>query len=474
MSRKPAFLAALASSAVPGLDPVSVQAAVTEPGHYYEVAFVTDTQHRTWVVRAPLTQAAGAQMDTTVALLHLIGRRLPFSVPTPRGFVTVPEGRAVVYPHLSGRPVDFASLPAGPGLAAEIGRAIAALHNVDRAVFEEAGVPVYDAEEYRTRRLADLDRAAATGHVPTALLSRWERALENVSLWRFAPTPIHGGLTGEQVLVVFENDDASSGRVRGITGWDDAKVADPAEDIAALLATCSPEAFESVMEAYAHSRVERPDRHLRRRARLASELRLLGSLLRAVSAGERELIKTQAAELRDLDERTVDEPDEEPEPSASAPPVVLPPRPAPEGDSALGDSPSDESPGTDGTDGPGGSVGPDPAGGSEDSEGSVTVEPSEGDEAEQYVGEDTQPLRARGFSEPTAVIPQDELERLRRKPEPEAEPPAPDDRPETDDTDPDAVTDGAPTSPAADPADESAPTQVSERPATVEPPDRFR
>ncbi len=325
VSRKPAFLAALASSAVPGLDPVSVQAALTEPGHYHEVAFVTDSQHRRWVVRAPLTSAAGAQMDTSVALLHLLGRRLPFSVPAPRGFVAVPEGRAVVYPYLSGRPVDFGSLPAGPGLAAEVGRAIAALHNVDRAVFDEAGLPIYDAEEIRTRRLDDLDRAAATGHVPTGLLSRWERALEEVSFWRFAPTPVHGGLTGGRVLVAFEGDDASSGRVRAITGWDNAKVADPAEDLAALVAACRPEAFESVLEGYAHSRVERPDRHLRRRARLASELRLLGALLGAVSAGERDLIKAHAADLRELDEHTVDEPDEEPQPAArvmSAAPVA--------------------------------------------------------------------------------------------------------------------------------------------------------
>ena len=325
VSRKPAFLAALASSAVPGLDPVSVQAAVTEPGHYHEVAFVTDSQHRRWVVRAPLTSAAGAQMDTSVALLHLLGRRLPFSVPAPRGFVAVPEGRAVVYPYLSGRPVDFGSLPAGPGLAAEVGRAIAALHNVDRAVFDEAGLPIYDAEEIRTRRLDDLDRAAATGHVPTGLLSRWERALEEVSFWRFAPTPVHGGLTGGRVLVAFEGDDASSGRVRAITGWDNAKVADPAEDLAALVAACRPEAFESVLEGYAHSRVERPDRHLRRRARLASELRLLGALLGAVSAGESDLIKARAADLRELDEHTVDEPDEEPKPAArvkSAAPVA--------------------------------------------------------------------------------------------------------------------------------------------------------
>jgi len=319
VTRTPAFLAALASAAVPGLDPLQVQAVAAKAGHPYEVAFVTDTQHRRWVIRAPLTAAAGAQMDTTVALLGLMSRRLPFSVPAPRGFVAVPEGRAMVYPYLPGRPLNFRALPAGPGLAAEVGRTVAAVHNVDREVFDEAGLPSYDADEYRTRRLADLDRGAATGHVPTALLARWEAALEDVSLWRFAPTPVHGGLTGDQVLAVFDDDsDAGSGRVRGLTGWEDAKVADPADDFAALIEHASPAAFDSVFEGYAHSRVERPDKHLRRRARLAAELRLLNSLLGATSAGDRELITTCAARLRKLDKRTHDDGEE---PDTFLPPV---------------------------------------------------------------------------------------------------------------------------------------------------------
>ena len=150
------------------------------------------------------------------------------------------------------------------------GRAIAALHNVDRQLFDEAGLPSYDADTYRTRRLSELDRAAATGHVPTGLLARWEAALEDVSMWRFAPTPTHGDLGGEQILAVFDDDeDASTGRVRAFTGWEDAKVADPADDFATLVTEASPEAVDSVLEAYAHARVDRPDQHLERRARLA-------------------------------------------------------------------------------------------------------------------------------------------------------------------------------------------------------------
>jgi aminoglycoside phosphotransferase (APT) family kinase protein len=288
---------------VPGLDPASVEGVVQRPGHQFEVVFIEDTQQRRWVLRAPMSAAAGAQMDISVALLGLLARRLPFSVPSPRGFVSLKEGgRAVVYPYITGRPLDFSHLPPGPGIAAELGRALAALHNIDLALCEEAGLTSYDPDTYRTRRLSDLDRAAATGHVPTGLLSRWERSLEEVSLWRFAPTPTHGDLTGDEVLAVFEDDsDATTGRVCGLTGWENAKVADPADDFATLVTQASASALDSVLEAYADARVDRPDKHLERRARLAGELKLVSDLLVAVGTRNKSRIEACAGRLRQLE-----------------------------------------------------------------------------------------------------------------------------------------------------------------------------
>jgi macrolide phosphotransferase len=305
VERSPLFLAALASAAVPGLDPTSVEALPSGSGQLFDVAFVQDSEHRRWVVRAPRTEAAGAQMDTTVALLGLLARRLPFSLPTPRGFTGLKGGgRAAVYPYLPGQAVDFAALPAGPGLAADLGRAIAAVHNIDHGLFEEAGLPAYDADTCRTRRLSELDRAAATGQVPTGLLSRWERLLEDVAIWRFAPTPTHGDLTGDQVLVIFDDDrDVATGRVTGITGWDDARVADPADDLASLVAHAPAKALDTLVEAYAHARRERPDPALLTRARLVAEMGEVAELMRAIAAGERALAEQQAQVLRELDDR---------------------------------------------------------------------------------------------------------------------------------------------------------------------------
>lgn len=304
MERTPTFLAALASAGVPGLDPVSVEALPSVPDQDYDVAFVQDSEHRRWVVRAPRSEAAGARMDLTVTLLQMLARRLPFTIPSPRGFVELKGGgRAMIYPYLPGHNLAFDELPAGPGPAAELGRALAALHNTDVRLFDEAGMPTYDTDAYRRRRLTELDRAAESGRVPTALLARWEHALEDVALWRFAPTCVHGDLTGDQVLAVFEDDsDSSTGRIRGITGWEDAKVADPADDFAALVEEADPAALETVLEAYAHARVERPDANLVVRARLASELGILAELMRADARGDAPAVEGLSGRLRRLDD----------------------------------------------------------------------------------------------------------------------------------------------------------------------------
>ena len=304
MERTPTFLAALASAGVPGLDPVSVEALPSVPEQDYDVAFVQDSEHRRWVVRAPRSEAAGARMDLTVTLLQMLARRLPFTIPSPRGFVELKGGgRAMIYPFLPGHNLAFDEMPAGPGPAAELGRALAALHNTDVRLFDEAGMPTYDTDSYRRRRLTELDRAAESGRVPTALLARWEHALEDVALWRFAPTCIHGDLTGDQVLAVFEDDaDASTGRIRGLTGWEDAKVADPADDFAAIVNEADPAAVETVLEAYAHARVERPDPNLLVRARLAAELGVLAELMRADARGDEAAVEGFSSRLRRLDD----------------------------------------------------------------------------------------------------------------------------------------------------------------------------
>lgn len=325
MTRSVLFLAATAAAAVPGLSPVLVREVRARAGARFQVGFVEDSQRRRWVVRVPRDAVSGAAQDASAELLTMIARRLPFAVPAPEGYVSVADrGRAMVYPYLDGRPLRAAGLPGGPGPAAELGRAIAAVHNLDRGLYEELTLPSYDAEESRRRHLTDLDRGAGTGRVPQQLLSRWERRLDDVSLWRFAPATLHGRLAPHHALARFNDpEDATSGRIGAVLGWDHAFVGDPAEDLAAVVGAAPRDAVDAVLEAYAMARPEVPDPHLEQRAHLLVELRMLDDVLAALANSDRqateEAVDALRALAREVGQETTGHPGNPPSTAPSAP-----------------------------------------------------------------------------------------------------------------------------------------------------------
>lgn len=266
----------------------------------FDAATAIDSEQRRWVVRAPATLAAGAALEAEVAFLaalegYVDDGRLPFEVPRAAGFAPLPEGgRAVVYPDLPGHPLRVERIVPGPGLSASLGRAVGALHELPVSIVERAGLPVYSAQEYRERRLSEVDAAASTGRVPVALLRRWERALEDVATWRFSPTITHTALSAETFLV-------RSGQVSAISDFAEVQVGDPADDLAWLLVTAPQDAVDSILEAYQLRRTELTDAHLVDRAILASELALARWLLHGVRTKDDEVVEDAVGMLADLE-----------------------------------------------------------------------------------------------------------------------------------------------------------------------------
>lgn len=294
-----AHLAALAVAAVPGLEVVATRRPrnVTEQ---LETTGVLDADGGAWLVRAPRDAAAGAELAAEAALLEVVAREdLPFAVATPVGFADVGDPgsatRAVVTRLLPGRALDVARLHPGPGLAASLGSALAALHELPWDAVEAAGLPILDAEGVRSRHLTELDAMAATGRVPSVLLRRWEAQLEDVRLWRFRPVLVHGDLSGERVLVEQE-------RVSAIESFASAHVGDPATDLAWLVAAAPEDALESVLESYALGRTEGGEGAVVARAQLVSELALGRWLLFGLRAGQADVVRDAEAMLADLAE----------------------------------------------------------------------------------------------------------------------------------------------------------------------------
>jgi aminoglycoside phosphotransferase (APT) family kinase protein len=295
--RKPIELAAIATAAVPGLTPTAVSSAADDPADF-DSALLLDSEGKRWRVRSPRHAEASARLETEFLVLRAfapaIRAELPFLMPTVAGSVRLGSLSTFVYSHLGGSTRSVEELTAGPeALAREIGTALAAIHDLPHALVSNADLPSYTPNEFRQRRLNELDQAATTGKIPASLLRRWEHALEDVSLWRFNPSVVHGDLHEDNLLV-------EGSRVTAVTGWTDLRIGDPADDFAWLVASNEQDFVDAVLASYTASRRDAPDQHLLRRAALSAEFALAQYLVKGVAAGDSVMVAEAEAMLETL------------------------------------------------------------------------------------------------------------------------------------------------------------------------------
>ena len=329
----PELLAAIAVAAVPGISPVATGPSPDDDADFRS-GLVQDAQNKRWRVRSPLNAEASIRLETEHLVLGAftpsVRAHLPFHLPSVVGSVEQSGLRTFVYSHLPGSTLTLAELsrqnenpdrpsrapapsaePRAP-LAVQVGRALAAVHSLPRALVMDADLPAYSAEQCRSRMLHDLDRAAATGRIPGQLLRRWEQALEDTTLWRFSTRVVHGDLHEDNVIV----HEAALG---ALTGWSDLHVGDPAVDFAWLVGMAHSEFADTALEAYSVAAVQPPDRHLLRRSHLIAEFALAEWLVRGVDRGIESMVKDAERMLNTL---TLDV-----ERTGSPAPGVIPERP---------------------------------------------------------------------------------------------------------------------------------------------------
>lgn len=291
-------LAAIASAAVPGLN---VTAFGPEPDDTADFcsALLVDSDKRRWRVRSPRHAEASTRLETERQVLRAfppaIRAELPFLLPTVAGTVRQGELTTFVYSHIAGRAATVDELATGStAMALEIGAAIAAIHDLPHDLVTTYDLPSYTANEFRQRKLNELDQSATTGKIPPALLRRWEHAMEDVALWRFNACVVHGDLHEDNILL-------DGDQVTAVIGWTDLRVGDPADDFAWLVAVNDSAFVDSVMAAYAAARNETPDPHLLRRAALSAEFALAQWLVKGYAADSARMVEDAETMLRTLE-----------------------------------------------------------------------------------------------------------------------------------------------------------------------------
>ncbi|WP_182050426.1 phosphotransferase [Changpingibacter yushuensis] len=295
MKTSPLYLAALAVSAIEGLEIVGTRPPYIETSDFV-TGVVVDSRGRRWVVKAPLNDAAATMLEAEAALApslldHLRRGDLPFDIIRPSGFADVQGGgRAVVYREPFGEAIPFENLTDAE--ARELGRAIASIHVLPESAISASGLPVYTADECRQRLLAELHDADQVSPVPAILRRRWENALEDTSLWQFDPVPLHGDVASENFFW-------SRGEIATVLGFGESHVGDPATDLAPLIGM-GDEFFEAVRESYQNTRHVEFDDAAYSRAVLASELAVVRWLMYGHRLNDTEIVRDAQAMLSEL------------------------------------------------------------------------------------------------------------------------------------------------------------------------------
>jgi macrolide phosphotransferase len=292
MARTHLTLAALATSAVAGLDVVSAVRFGSGGNGDFDSAVLTDRDGRHWIIRVPRNDRAQAEQSADLLALRALSTgvrsRLPFAVAAFAGQTPFDGTRACVYEFVYGRKVPLGDID--PGLAAGMGRAIASIHSLPTSFVADAGLPTHTSLDSLRSCITVLDRSAATGLVPSGLLARWEKATEEEQLWQFQPTVINGALTADSFLV-------SDGQVSGVLGWQDLRVGDPARDLFWVLGAADEQVSDAALEAYGRERGS-IDRQVRHRAMLYAELEIAKWLLHGTETRSTEIVD-DAVEMLD-------------------------------------------------------------------------------------------------------------------------------------------------------------------------------
>lgn len=312
----PLHLAALAVAARDEIEVVGTRPPISRTDDFLYTG-VLDSKGRKWTVKYPRHSQAGTILEAEAGiapalLTELQSGKLPFDVLRPAGFTAVKHGRAMVYRSPVGRTKDFSDFTLDD--AQELGRALAAIHNLNPEVINKTGMPSYTADAWRKRLLAALHDASTSATIPGLLLRRWERALEDTALWNFHPCVSHGDVAEENILW-------SEGQISCFLGFGEANLSDGARDFANLSAALPEDVFDAAFASYQNAREEEVDENFLTRSLLMSELAIPRWLMHGVRSHDEKIITEAQKMLDDLLEAVAADPELNSEPSWEVAPL---------------------------------------------------------------------------------------------------------------------------------------------------------
>ncbi|MBD3721977.1 macrolide 2'-phosphotransferase [Klebsiella pneumoniae] len=223
---------------------------VNELGLDYRIVIATVDDGRRWVLRIPRRAEVSAKVEPEARVLAMLKNRLPFAVPDWR----VANAELVAYPMLedsTAMVIQHWFVHARLGRAAGLGGLRGELRDrarrpACRPHFRRrgCGMLIRTPTQARQKVADDVDRVRREFVVNDKRLHRWQRWLDDDSSWPDFSVVVHGDLYVGHVLI--DNTE----RVSGMIDWSEARVDDPAIDMAAHLMVFGEEGLAKLLLTY--------------------------------------------------------------------------------------------------------------------------------------------------------------------------------------------------------------------------------
>lgn len=292
MANTPITLAALATSAVPGLQVTGYR--VLRLDDAVEHSVILESSEGELLVQLPTSSAAEVHHSAKIlgqsALTAGVREQLPFDAPRVLGITRKDDTRAIVSSYLSGDHFNVEDLTEDALLLGSIAESLAAIHSLPLSVVTQQGLRARTPSDARLDAHELVQRSYQTGLVPETVSRHWTAILSDAPLWDFQPLVIHGTLSDDTLLL-------SEDTVTGILDWSGLSIGDPAVDFGWLWAA-GEDVLTTALEVYAASLPANAVSGIIERSRFWHELEIAQWLLHGIEHKDDEIV-SDAIELFD-------------------------------------------------------------------------------------------------------------------------------------------------------------------------------
>jgi macrolide phosphotransferase len=223
---------------------------VSDMGLDFRVVFATDLNQRPWVLRIPRRPQMDAQIQKEKAILQIVRSQVKVEVPDWQ----IADASFIAYPLLTDPPVlsyDAQTFEVtwhmdrnNPMYLDSLAQLMVQIHRISAHEAQKIGLDVFNPHQARQWMLDKLKTVESALRVPTILLDRWYRWIDENETWPQHTCFIHGDLFAGHIM------SPKSGPVSGVIDWSEAQINDPSIDFAGHLLVFGEESLRNLLQLY--------------------------------------------------------------------------------------------------------------------------------------------------------------------------------------------------------------------------------